>query len=126
MAEGNPIWHALKDEAARHEYFGDADWALTGEELAAVKELVERHRPTDPMVSDRHAFDDWTPHIGKYVAGAEVLDDATDLTQGCPSARAGSRRRAGHSEAREDGQVARASRPGLGPSVRSPLSRCLS
>jgi hypothetical protein len=79
VAEGSVIWHALKDEAARHEYFGDSDWALTGEQLAAVKELVERHRPTDPMVSDRHAFDDWTPHIGKYVAGAEVLDDATDL-----------------------------------------------
>ncbi len=79
MAEGSTIWHALKDESARNEYFGDSDWALTGEELAAVKDLVERHRPTDPMVSDRHAFDDWTPHIGKYVAGAEVLDDATEL-----------------------------------------------
>lgn len=79
VAEGNPIWHALKDELARNEYFGDANWALTGEELAAVKDLVERHRPTDPLVSDRHAFDDWTPHIGKYDPGAQVLDDATDL-----------------------------------------------
>lgn len=78
-AEGSAIWHALKDEAARNEYFGHADWALTGEEIAAVKDLVERHRPTDPMVSDRHAFDDWTPHIGKYDPDAEVLDDATDL-----------------------------------------------
>ena len=79
MAEGSAIWHALKNESARNEYFGDSDWALTGEELVAVKDLVERYRPSDPMVSDRHAFDDWTPHIGKYVAGAEVLDDATDL-----------------------------------------------
>jgi len=78
-AEGSTIWHALKDESARNEYFGDSDWALTNEQLAAVKDLVERHRPTDPLVSDRHAFDDWTPHIGKYDAGAEVLDDATDL-----------------------------------------------
>lgn len=77
--EGNTIWHALKDESARNEYFGDSDWALNGEELAAVKELVERYRPTDPLVSDRHAFDDWMPHIGKYDPGAEVLDDATDL-----------------------------------------------
>lgn len=78
-AEGIAIWHALKAESARHEYFGDSDWALTGEELAAVKALVERYHPMDPMVSDRHAFDDWTPHIGKYVAGAEVLDNSADL-----------------------------------------------
>lgn len=79
MAEGNPIWHALKDELARNEYFGDANWALTSEQLVAVKDLVKRHRPTDPLVSDRHAFDDWTPHIGKYDPRAEVLDDTTDL-----------------------------------------------
>lgn len=78
-AEGNAIWHALKDESARNEYFGDSDWALTGEELAALKDLVERHRPTDPLVSDRHAFDDWMPHIGKYEQGAQVLDDGTDF-----------------------------------------------
>ena len=78
-AEGSTIWHALKDESARNEYFGDSDWAMPNEELAAVKDLVERHRPTDPLVSDRHAFDDWTPHIGKYDAGTEALDDATDL-----------------------------------------------
>ena len=78
-AEGSAIWHALKDEAARNEYFGDADWALTGQEISAVKSLVERHRPTDPLVSDRHAFDDWTPHIGKYDPNAEVLNDTTDL-----------------------------------------------
>lgn len=77
-AEGNAIWHALKDELARNEYFGDSNWALTGDELAAMKDLVERHRPTDPLVSDRHVFDDWTPHIGKYDPGAEVLDDSKD------------------------------------------------
>ena len=77
--EGNTIWHVLRDESARHEYFGDSDWALTGEELTAVKALVERYRPIDPMVSDCHAFDDWTPHVGKYVLGAEVLDDSADL-----------------------------------------------
>lgn len=78
-AEGITIWHSLKDESARNEYFGDSDWALTSDELAAVKDLVERHRPTDPLVSDRHAFDDWTPHIGKYDPGADSLDDGTDL-----------------------------------------------
>jgi hypothetical protein len=77
-AEGNAIWHALKDELARNEYFGDSNWALSGEELTAVKDLVERHRPSDPLVSDRHVFDDWMPHIGKYDPKAEVID-TTDL-----------------------------------------------
>lgn len=78
-AVGNPVWHALKDESARNEYFGDSDWALTADAIAVVKDLIERHRPTDPMVSERHAFDDWTPHVGKYVAGSDVLDDGTNL-----------------------------------------------
>ncbi|SCX72614.1 hypothetical protein [Variovorax sp. EL159] len=78
-AVGNPIWHALKDESARNEYFSDSDWALTGDELAAVKNLVERYRPSDPMVSDRHAFDDWIPHVGKYVPGGEVIDDTDNV-----------------------------------------------
>jgi len=78
-AEGSPIWHALKDESARNAYFSDSDWALTGDELSAMQELVERHRPTDPMVSERHAFDDWSPHVGKYVPDAEVFDDGTNL-----------------------------------------------
>lgn len=78
-AEGCTIWHTLKDESARNEYFGDSEWALTNDELAAVKGVIERHRPADPLVSDRHAFDDWTPHIGKYQAGSEDFDDPADL-----------------------------------------------
>ena len=78
-AEGCTIWHMLKDESTRNEYFGDSEWALTNDELATVKEVVERHRPADPLVSDRHAFDDWTPHIGKYKAGSDDFDDPTDL-----------------------------------------------
>lgn len=78
-AEGCMIWHMLNDEAARNEYFGDSDWALTNNDLAAVKEMIERHRPADPLVSDRHAFDDWTPHIGKYKEGSDDFDDPTDL-----------------------------------------------
>jgi hypothetical protein len=77
--EGCTIWHSLKDESARNEYFGDSDWALSDAELAAVQEVVERYRPTDPLVSDRHAFDDWMPHIGKYEAGSGDFDDPADL-----------------------------------------------
>lgn len=82
IAEGSMIWHTLKDESARNEYFGDSDWALTNDDLDAVIEVVERHRPADPLVSDRHAFDDWTPHIGKYKEGSEDFDDPTDLRKG--------------------------------------------
>lgn len=78
-AEGSAVWHALKNEVARNEYFSDSDWTLAGEELIAVKALVERHHPTDPMASDRHAFDDWTPYIGKYDANAQTLDDGTNM-----------------------------------------------
>jgi len=78
-AEGREIWHTLKDEAARNEYFGDSDWALTKKDLDAVKAVVERHRPADLLVSDRHAFDDWTPHIGKYEADSEGVDEPSEL-----------------------------------------------
>ncbi|QNM96716.1 hypothetical protein [Chitinimonas koreensis] len=77
--EGNLIWHALKDELARNEYFGDSDWALSDDELAAMKDVVERHRPTDPLASERYVFDEWTPHIGEYDSDGEGLGDATDL-----------------------------------------------
>ena len=77
--EGCAIWHELKDEAARNEYFGDSDWALANEELAAAKAVVERHRPADPLATDRHAFDDWTPHIGKFAAGSDDFKDPSIL-----------------------------------------------
>ncbi|MGA4449524.1 hypothetical protein ACPA0O_19905 [Ectopseudomonas chengduensis] len=78
-SEGCTIWHVLQEEMTRNEYFGDSDWALTSDELAVVKAIVERHRPSDPLVSDRHAFDDWTPYIGKYTAEAEDSSDPSEL-----------------------------------------------
>lgn len=77
--EGTSIWHALKDELARNEYFGDSEWALTGQELTAMRDLIERHRPIDPLVSDRYVFDEWMPHVGRYDAGSPKLDDAVEL-----------------------------------------------
>lgn len=78
-AEGNPIWHSLKDEVTRNEFFGASDWAMSDTEIASVRSLVERHRPADPIVSDRHAFDDWTPRIGKYDPKVDVMDGAYTL-----------------------------------------------
>lgn len=77
--EGCKLWHMLKDEVARNEYFGDSDWALNNEELTPLKTVVERHRPADPLVSDRYVFDDWFPHIGKYDPNSEQLDDLVVL-----------------------------------------------
>jgi len=72
--DGGLVWHTLNDEAARHDYFADADWALEPEERASIAAMIERHRPADPLVKDRQAFDDWLPHIGKYQADGDALD----------------------------------------------------
>ncbi|MGJ0487014.1 MAG: hypothetical protein ACR65R_21105 [Methylomicrobium sp.] len=74
-AEGCKVWHALKEEAARHDYFSDSEWAMSPEERASIAEIVERHSPADPLVKDRQAFDDWLPHIGNYQPdGGEFTD----------------------------------------------------
>jgi hypothetical protein len=74
-AEGCKVWHTLKEESARHNYFSDSDWAMKPEERASIAEVVERHRPIDPLVRDRQVFDDWLPHIGKYQSGEGELAD---------------------------------------------------
>ncbi|HSX89332.1 MAG TPA: hypothetical protein VLG17_15225, partial [Pseudomonas sp.] len=78
-AEGCKVWHALQEEAARHNYFSDSDWAMTPEERTSIAEVVERHRPTDPLVEDRQAFDDWLPHIGKYQSGEGAFTDPDEV-----------------------------------------------
>lgn len=75
--EGSPIWHALREEVARHEYFDDTDWAMKQDERDAITAMVERHRPTDPLVTERQLFDDWMPHIGRHAQSD--LDDADAL-----------------------------------------------
>lgn len=69
--EGSPIWHALRDEVARHEYFADSDWAMKQEERDTITAIVERYRPTDPIVTERQLFDEWMPHIGHYDRDAQ-------------------------------------------------------
>lgn len=72
--DGGLVWHTLNDEAARHNYFADAEWALAPEERSTIATIIENHRPSDPLVNDRLAFDDWLPHIGKYQANGDGLD----------------------------------------------------
>lgn len=76
-AEGSPVWHALREEVGRHEYFADADWAMKQDERDAITAIVERHRPTDPLVTERQLFDDWMLHLGRDAQND--LDDADVL-----------------------------------------------
>lgn len=69
-AEGKPLWHRLRDFVSHHEAFPDTDWSLKGEELAKLKELVNRRRPTDAIAQARHLFDDWIPRLGLDVMKA--------------------------------------------------------
>lgn len=77
--EGCGLWHKLKDEVARNEYFSDSEWALNREDLISVKTVLDKHLPTDPLVSDRFVFDDWIPHVGKYDPQSERSDDPAIL-----------------------------------------------
>jgi hypothetical protein len=70
--EGTPVWHALREELARHEYFAESDWAMTQAERDAIAAVVERHRPTDQLVAERQLFDDWVPHVGRYTVGTDI------------------------------------------------------
>ncbi len=73
-ATGSSVWHELRGELSKHEYFSSADWALAQEERASLVTLVDKHRPDDPLVLDRVAFDDWLPHVGKYQEGVTIAD----------------------------------------------------
>lgn len=65
LAEGSPVWHALREEIARHEYFSASDWSVSKEELVHFKEVLERHQPNDQVALERRLFDDWTPYVGQ-------------------------------------------------------------
>lgn len=62
--EGSAIWHKLRDFVAHNSAFQNADWSLKGEELARLKNLVERNEPSDVVAQARHLFDDWIPRLG--------------------------------------------------------------
>jgi hypothetical protein len=73
-AEGSIVWHDLNAEVSRHAYFSDSDWAIQENERATLTALLERHRPTDPLVAERILFDDWLPHIGQYDPNTNPID----------------------------------------------------
>lgn len=74
---GLELWHTLNDELARNLYFASAEWAMRGESLDQLQDLVDRHRPISALATDRLAFDDWTPMIGRYDRDAGVDPEET-------------------------------------------------
>ena len=69
---GVELWHKLNDELARNLYFAGAKWVMRDDSLEQLQDLVHRHRPSSPIATDRLAFDDWTPMIGRYDRDAGV------------------------------------------------------
>ncbi|WP_447553334.1 hypothetical protein [Vreelandella sp. EE22] len=51
------IWKSLREEVRKHEYFNDAQWALSSEDLVAIKLLLKKHSPEDPIVEISELFD---------------------------------------------------------------------
>jgi hypothetical protein len=53
------LWLTLRKEVQRHEAFRQAAWALPESELAALRTLVERFMPTDPVLKYVPLFEMW-------------------------------------------------------------------
>ena len=77
--EGSAVWHELKAELARHEYFANSDWALRQDELQQIADLVTKHNPSDPLALERSVFDEWMPHIGRYTREDSESVNTDDL-----------------------------------------------
>jgi hypothetical protein len=63
------LWTKLRDEVARHERFEGAAWALPEQELAALRSLVEKYAPSDPIWAAVSLFD------------SLALDETSDLSK---------------------------------------------
>lgn len=77
-SDGNPVWHALREEVSRHEYFGSSDWALAEDDLTAIKAVLDKYEPDDLLAKERQLFDDWHPRIGhrEDEDSSEMIDSA--------------------------------------------------
>jgi hypothetical protein len=54
------LWSKVRDEAARHQRFKSAAWALPPDQLAPFLELVAKYAPSDPITPVATLFDEWT------------------------------------------------------------------
>ncbi|MDP9709353.1 UNVERIFIED_ORG: hypothetical protein J2X80_001426 [Pseudomonas fluorescens] len=73
--EANPVWSALQAMAAKHEFYADSDWAMEEDERKRIQDLLDSHRPNDPIYEDKQLFDEWLPHVGRYNESAELEPD---------------------------------------------------
>ncbi|MEM5344288.1 hypothetical protein [Paraburkholderia azotifigens] len=55
---GRAVWDALRDLVNRHEALAEMDWTLSDEQLAPIRDIVERHSPDDPIEEFAWLFDD--------------------------------------------------------------------
>lgn len=74
--EADPVWGALQAMAAKHEFYADSEWAMQGEELQKIRDLLDRHRPADPLYEDKQLFDEWLPHVGRYSDSVDIEPDS--------------------------------------------------
>jgi hypothetical protein len=74
--EANPVWSALQAMAAKHDFYADSDWAMEKEERQRIQDLLDSHRPGDPIYEDKQLFDDWLPHVGRYNESGGLEPDA--------------------------------------------------
>jgi hypothetical protein len=58
--ERHSLWSQLRDQVTNHEKFATAKWALPADELAPLRNLVDRYAPTDPITGVAWLFDTWT------------------------------------------------------------------
>jgi hypothetical protein len=54
------LWARVRDEAARHQRFKGAKWALAPDQLSPFLDIVSRYAPDDPVIAVAALFDEWS------------------------------------------------------------------
>lgn len=56
------LWHTLREFVYENRTFRDASWALTGDALDGLEELLPLMAPQDPVERNKWLFSDWLPY----------------------------------------------------------------
>lgn len=65
------IWNQLRKEVNRHKRFAGSNWALEGQRLSILDELVSFYAPKNAVSLASWLFDDWMPDVPSQGAGAD-------------------------------------------------------
>ncbi len=57
--ECQPLWAKIRNEVLKHEKFATAAWALPADQLAPLRNMMERYAPSDPIPAVAWLFDAW-------------------------------------------------------------------